>query len=162
MPLQATCESYSLRVSPIDWRCLMCCAPWLFFRCRPENALIFFRDRPQPFVNEFLHALPAIGLGHVDVAFRVRSNAVRAVEFAGLASPLAECRQNFEGIAQEDVDAVVLAIRQVDVFLLRVLREGDVPRRAGTQRALRDECLLHKGPVWLEHLDAVIHAVTDV
>ena len=52
----------------MDGRCLMCCDPWLFFRCRPEDALIFLRDRTQPFVNEFLHALPAIGLGHVDVA----------------------------------------------------------------------------------------------
>ena len=35
---------------------------------RPEHALIFLGDRAQPFIDEFLHALPAIGFGGVDVA----------------------------------------------------------------------------------------------
>src|SRR5712692_4132914 len=93
----------------------------LFFRSfRPQDSLIFLRDRPQSFVNELLHALPPIRLGYIDVAFRIRSDAVRAVEFTGLASALAECRQNFERIAEENVDAVVLPIGQIDILLLRV------------------------------------------
>src|ERR1019366_4817891 len=74
---------------------------------RPQDALVFLRDRSQAFVNELLHALPAIGLGYIDVAFRIGGDAVRAVEFTGLASALSKGRQNFERIAQENVDAVV-------------------------------------------------------
>src|SRR4029077_4628545 len=101
----------------------------LFRTLRPQDALIFLRDRPQAFVNKLLDALPAIGLRHVDIAFRIRSDGVRAVEFTRLASTLPECRQHFECVAQEDVDAVVLPISQINILLLRVLEKCDVPRR---------------------------------
>src|ERR1019366_6135982 len=129
---------------------------------RPKYALIFLGDRPQSFVNELLDALPAIRFGNVDVAFGIGGDAVRAVEFSRLASALSKSRQHFQGIAQQDVDAVVLAVGQVNVFLLRVLREGDVPCRTRTQRAFGDESFLNKGAVRVEHLDAVIHTVTDI
>src|ERR1700680_3404668 len=87
----------------------------LFRAFRPQDALIFLRDRPQAFVNELLHALSAICLRHVDVALRIRSDAVRAVEFTGLSSAFPKGRQHFECVAQEDVDAVVLPLSQVDV-----------------------------------------------
>src|SRR5882724_7559080 len=51
---------------------------------RPDDALIFFRHHRQSLVGELLHPLTAIGLGGVDVPFRVGRDAVHAVELARL------------------------------------------------------------------------------
>ena len=98
--------------------------------------MILFRDRPQAFVDKLLHALPAIGLGGEDVALRIGGDAVHGVEFAGLPAAFAEARQDFERFALQDVDLFVRAIGQIDVLLLRILREGDVPHRSVAQRSL--------------------------
>ena len=63
------------------------------------------------------------------------------VELAGLAAAVAEAGQDFERVAQQDVDLLVRAVGQVDVLLLRILRERDVPDRAVAQAFLRDERL---------------------
>src|SRR5216683_7713372 len=93
-PPQTTHESSSLRVSSLEDRCskrrgirqLL-----LFHALRPQDALIFLCDRPQAFVDKFLYALSAIGFSHVNVALRIRGDAVRTVEFARLPSALSEC-----------------------------------------------------------------------
>src|SRR5260221_5363809 len=59
---------------------------------RPQNTLVFFRDWSQTFVNEFLQALPAVGFGRVDVALRIRSNAMHGVELTWLPASVAETR----------------------------------------------------------------------
>src|SRR5581483_3607449 len=69
---------------------------------RPYDPLICARDRREPFVDEFLDALTAIGFRRVDVALRVGGDAVHAVEFARLPSALAERRQHLERLAIED------------------------------------------------------------
>ena len=58
--------------------------------------------------------------------------------------------------------SLILAIRHVDVALLRIAREGDVPGRSGAEGVLRDEILLDELAFTREHLDAIVHAVTDV
>src|SRR5690349_10390006 len=59
---------------------------------RPDHALILGHARDTP-CYELLHALSAISLGRVDVALRVRSDAVHGIELTGLASAVAEGRQ---------------------------------------------------------------------
>src|SRR5882724_8325204 len=75
-----------------------------FRRFMPNYALIFFGDRRHTLVNEFLHALAAVGLGGEDVALGIRGNAMHRIEFAGLASAIAEAGQNFQSVAKHDVD----------------------------------------------------------
>ena len=113
-------------------------------------------------VYELLHALAAIGLGRVDVAFRIGGDAVDAVEFARLPATFAERRQHFERVAIEDVHAVVFAVGKVDVFLLRILRERDVPDGSGAERGLFDELLFDESAIRFEDLYAVVHAIADV
>src|SRR4051812_23933666 len=60
------------------------------------------------------------------------------------------------------MDAVILAIRQINVLLLRVLREREIPGGAGAQSFLVHESFLDESSIRLEHLDAVIDAVANV
>src|ERR1019366_5262228 len=60
------------------------------------------------------------------------------------------------------MNAVILAIGEIDVLLLRVLRERDVPGGAGAQGFLVDEPFLDKGPIGFEDLDAVVGAVANI
>jgi hypothetical protein len=75
---------------------------------------------------------------------------MHSVEFARLPSALAECGQDLQRLPVENMDAVVFAIGQIDVLLLRILRESDVPRRAGTQGFFIDEPFLDESPVRFE------------
>ena len=92
-------------------------------------------------VHELLHALAAIGLGREDVALGVGGDAVHGIEFAGLPSAVAEAGQNLQRLAVDNVDLLVRAVGQIDVLLLRVLGERDVPDRAVAQGVLFDESL---------------------
>ena len=58
--------------------------------------------------------------------------------------------------------AIVLAIGEVQIFLLRVLRERDIPHGTGSARVLVDERLFHERAVRLEHLNAIVDAVAYV
>ena len=79
--------------------------------CWPHDTLVFFRDRSQAFVNELLHAPTFVGLGGVEVAFRIGGNVMYPVELTRLTSTIPEARQDFERIAQQDVHLRVLSIR---------------------------------------------------
>src|SRR6266851_312312 len=129
---------------------------------RPQYALLFFRDRSQALVHEFLQALPAVGFGRVDVAFRIRRDAVHGVELTRLPSAVAETRQNLKSVAQQDVHLLVGPVREIDVLLLRIFRKSNVPNGPVTQRPFFDDLFLDEGTVRLEYLDAVVHTVAHV
>jgi len=92
--------------------------------------LIFCGDGGQSFIHELLDALAAVGFGRIDVALGIRRDAVHAVEFAGLAAAFAESGQDFERLPVEDVNAIVLAVGEINVLLLGIFRKRDVPGRA--------------------------------
>src|SRR5262245_18567032 len=129
-------------------------AAWLAIRSalRPEHALVAGQHGAHALVDELLQPLTFPGLGRVDVALGVGGDAVHAVELAGLASAVAEAGQDFHRLAQQDVDLLVAAVGDVEILLLRVFREGDVPHRPVGQRSLRDKLFLHKLALALEYL----------
>src|SRR5262245_5303037 len=129
---------------------------------RPNSSLILLRYWRKAFVNELLQASPLVGLGRVDVTFGIGSDAVHAVELTGLSPAVAEAGQDFQRIAQQDVDLLVATIGDVEILLLRVFRECDIPHRPVSQRPLRDELLLHKLAIRLEYLKPVVYAVADI
>src|SRR5437867_4435305 len=63
---------------------------------RPWDALIGLRDGAHAFVDEALDARAGVGLGGVDVAFRVGRDVVDAEELARLSSAVTEAGQDFE------------------------------------------------------------------
>ena len=69
---------------------------------------------------------------------------MHAVERARLPSALAEAREQLERITENDVHLVVLTVGEIQVLLLRVPGECDVPRRAGPERFLVEERFLHE------------------
>src|SRR5262245_16400930 len=95
----------------------------------PYGSLILLRHWRESFVDEFLQPSPLVGLGRIDVAFGIGSNAMHAVELTGLSPAVAEAGQDFQRIAQQDVDLLVATVGDVEILLLRVFREGDVPHR---------------------------------
>src|SRR5438093_4963458 len=129
---------------------------------RPDHSLIFFRHRREAPVRELLHALAAIRLGCVDVALRIGGDAVHAVELARLPPAFAKAREELERVAQDYVDLLVLAVGEIQVLLLRIAGEGDVPRGSGSQRLLVVEPLFDEGAIGLEDLNPIVDAVADV
>src|SRR5437660_11745787 len=129
---------------------------------RPQYTLVFLGDRTESFVDELLDALAAIGFPCVDISFRIGGDAMHAVEFAGLAPTFTECSQDLKGLAIENMHAIILAVGEVEVLLLRISREGDVPSRAGAKRPLVDKRFFHECSFRLEHLDAIVGAVTHI
>src|SRR5215472_14357634 len=85
-----------------------------------------------------------------------------AVELAGLPAAFAEACEHFEGLAVEDVDAVVFAVADVEEFLVLVARKRDVPGSTRAARGGFDEDLLDKLAVGFENLNAVVAATADV
>src|SRR6202163_4937336 len=100
----------------------------------PNDPLILFCDRRQALVNKLLDALPVIGLGGEYVALRIRGDAVYGVEFTRLPPAVAEAGHHFQRFAIDDPDLLVGAVRQEDIFLLRIFRKRDIPDRAVPQR----------------------------
>src|SRR4030095_7454715 len=86
----------------------------------PEDALVRPRDGTDALVHELLDALSLVGLGRVEVALRVRRNAVHREELARLAAAIAEARQDLQRLAIHHVDPLVLAVPQKEVLLLGV------------------------------------------
>src|SRR5262245_13638278 len=131
-------------------------------RSRPDRPLILRLDRPHTLVDELLHPFSLVGLGRVDVALRVGRDAVDREELSRLTAAVSEARENLERLAVHHVDLLVLAVGDVDVLLLRVLREGDVPDGAVSQGLFGDEGLLHERSILLEDLEPVVRPVADV
>src|SRR5262245_20108630 len=129
---------------------------------RPNSSLILLRHWRESFVYELLQPPPLVGLGRVDVAFGIGGDAVNPIELARLAPAVAEAGQDFHRLAQQDVDLLVAAVGDVEILLLRVFREGDVPHRPVGQRSLRDKLFLHKLAVALEYLNPIVRAVAGV
>src|SRR5215467_4394357 len=127
----------------------------------PDDALAWL-DGCHALVYELLNSFSLVRLGRVDVALGVRRDAVHGEPLAGLASAVAELGDDVQRLPVHHVDALVLAVGEEDVLLLRILREGDVPHRSVALRRGLDDLLLHELAALLEDLDAVVHAVADV
>src|SRR3954463_9148218 len=124
--------------------------------------------------DELLDALAMVLLACVDVASRVDGDAADRQEATRLTATLPDGSGRSERIAIEDDDLLVLPVRDEQEPLLRVVREGDVPRGAkrrhrtelpwddSAKRVLRNNAFLHELAVFLEDLDAVAGAVADV
>src|SRR3954468_21347475 len=83
-----------------------------------------------PLVEEALQAAAVVGFRRVDVPLRVGRDAVHREELPGHLAAVAEAGENLERLPVEDPHLLVLAVRQVDELLQRIVRERDVPRRA--------------------------------
>src|ERR1051326_1406605 len=129
---------------------------------RPNHALILLRHRRHSLIQKLLNALPAIRLRSENVALRIGRDAVHGVEFAGLPAAVAEAGQDLHRVALDDVDLLVGAVGQVDVRLLRIFGERDVPRGAVAERVLRDEDFLDESAIGFEDLDAIVGTVANV
>src|SRR5262249_1271120 len=119
----------------------------------PDRALILLGHRAETFVDKLLQPLTAIRLGRVDVALRVGRDAVHGVELPRLTAAVAEAGELGQRLAIEDVNFLVGAVGEIQILLLRIARERDVPRRAVAERVLEDLRLFHELAVLLEHLD---------
>jgi len=145
--------------------------PCYFFRCLSANRDapdLLFVNRPESFVkrNFCTRPVPRYVLCYVDVAFRVRSNTVRAVEIRRAGVPLRRMWLATSSVSrQEDVNGGRFSsIRQVNVFLLRILRETRCPMlRPETEGTLGDESFLHEGfPSGLNTWMRSFTRVTDI
>ena len=111
-------------------------------RLRPQHSLIRFRYGSKSFVNELLDPLAAVSFGSVDVAFGIGGDAVDAIEFARLPPALAERRQHFQRVAVDDMNAVVFAVRKINVFSVAGLSKKRCPKRNPTLASV-----FHKKPL---------------
>src|SRR5579862_3642918 len=60
------------------------------------------------------------------------------------------------------MDLLIGSVGEVDVLLLRIFREGDVPNRAVAESVLVENFLFDERAVGLEDLDAIVDAVAYV
>src|SRR5262249_55482646 len=111
--------------------------PSPLFPSRPHHSLIL-RDAADALVGELLDPLALVGLGREDVALRVRRDRVHGEPHARLTTAVAELRDRLERLPIHHVDALVLAVGEIDVLLRRILRERDVPHRAVALRLWLD------------------------
>ena len=81
---------------------------------------------------------------------------------ARLPPAVAEAGQDIQRLALGDADPLVAAVGEVEIFLLRVLRERDVPHRAAPARARRHEQLADERAVLAEHVEPVVDAIADI
>src|SRR6185503_2182960 len=158
MPVTKTMRERAARRTALE----RCTALLRRVRSRPDRALVRFRHGAHPLVEEPLQTFSFPGLRRVDVPLRIGRDAVHAVELAGLPPAVAEAGQLLQRLPIDDADDVVHAVGHVDVLLLRVLRERDVPYRARALRVLREEAFLHELALGREHLQAIADAVADV
>src|SRR5262245_32938577 len=152
------------RLEARDWR-LECSSPQppaALARIRPDRALVLRVHRGEALVDELLETLSFVGFRRVDVPLRVDGDAVYPEPLAGVAAAITKAREVLHRGTLDDVDPVVLAVGDIDKALLRVLREGDVPDRAGGLGVLRQEGFVDVRAVRFEHLDAIVDAVADV
>src|SRR5712671_2621346 len=114
------------------------------------------------FGEESLEPFSLVGLGCVDVSLRVGRDGVHAVELSGLTAAVAEGCQLLQRLAIDNLHLFVHAIGHVDVALLRVFRESDVPHRAGILGVRLVERFLDELAFGCEYLEPVASAVADI
>src|SRR5262249_40372492 len=117
---------------------------------------------PRAFVTTVGAAFPLVGLAGVDVALQLPGDAAYAVKLARHPPAVAEARDDFKRIAQQDEDLLVVAIGDVEKALLRIVRKRDLPHRPVAEGRLRDERFFHKLAVLLKHLDSIVLAVAYI
>src|SRR5262249_30865289 len=142
-----------------EWRRGRCsfAGSWLRSRgggARPQHALIHLHSADS-LVREPLDALALERLARVEIALRVDSHVVRRIDLAGLSAAVAEAGDRLERRAVEHPDLLVHAVGDVEVLLLRVARERDVPRRAASKRRRRDDFLFYIRAVRFENLNTI-------
>src|SRR6202030_2625996 len=127
--------------------------------------------------DEFLNALAIFDFARVDIALRVHGDGVDPVELAGIMAGAAERANQFSVVAIEDPHHVVGAVRNQNIFLLRIggkrevvnratRRIGHTPdsaavRAARLRRGMNPE-LLYKFALLGEDLNTVAAAFADV
>src|SRR5919198_3906141 len=97
---------------------------------RPHHPLIHLRHWTQPSIYELLNTLPFIRLGCVNVALGVGGDTVDGEELPWLSAAIPELGEDLQRLAVDHVHALVLAVGEVDVFLLGIAGEGDIPHRS--------------------------------
>src|SRR5689334_17476200 len=87
----------------------------------PDHALLDqVAELDHPPIGEFLHPLAAIGLGGEYVALGVGDDAVDRIELSRLPAAAAEPIQFLHGLAVENMDVFVGAVRDIHEFLRRI------------------------------------------
>src|SRR5262245_792635 len=135
---------------------------YLFSFPRVPRAPRGLKGCPQAFINELLDAFPFVCLAGIDVALRIHGDAADAVELARHSPALAEARDDFKRFAPQDEDLLVMAVGDVEIALLWIVRKCDLPNRPVPESRLRDESFFHKFAVLLKHLDSIVLAVADI
>src|ERR1043166_9185539 len=128
---------------------------------RPGRALILRHVR-HALEIELLKPLAFERLDGVDVALRVGRDGMHGEELARLPAAFTEARELGERLTVEDVDLHVLTVGDIEVFLIAVAREGDVPNGAGALGAGSDARLLHEFARRLEDLNAIVGSVAYI
>src|SRR5262245_4229136 len=101
---------------------------------RPYSALIAaFLNHHRALVQEPLQAPAVVGLGGVDIPARIGLNAVNGIELSRLLPARTEAREDFQRGAIDDPYFFVVAVGQINVLLLWILRKRDIPGRAVTE-----------------------------
>src|SRR5882672_8524119 len=129
---------------------------------RPNHTLVLLSNCRQTLVEELLEALAAVCLGGENVAFGIGGDAMHGIKLPWLPAAIAEAGQDLHGFASDDIHLLVGAIGKVNVLLLRVLGECDIPHGPIAQRVLRHENFFHETAVRFEDLDAIVGAVANV
>src|SRR5258708_16590400 len=94
---------------------------------RPHHTLVLLGNCRQALVEELLDALAAVCLGGENVAFGIGGDAMDGIKLARLPSAIAEAGQDLHGFASDDIHLLVGAVGKVDVLLLRILGERNLP-----------------------------------
>src|SRR5262245_638063 len=87
----------------------------------PNRSLILLIHRRETLINKLLQSPSLIGLGCVDVALRIGSDAVNSKELARLPATVSKARQHLQRIALDYVHLLIATVSQINVFLLRIL-----------------------------------------
>src|SRR3954469_9241770 len=117
---------------------------------------------PRSLRHELLDALPLERFAGVEVPLRIDGDAADRIERAGIAAAVAEAADGLERVAAQDEDLLIVAVGDVEIALLRIARQRDVPHRAGTFRPRRNDALLQELAIRVVGLHAVVAAVADV
>ena len=118
-------------------------------------AILVYRDK-------LLHSLADIYFAFEEVAVRVELRHMHPVELSALMATMAKRPGDLTAGTQDFPDHIVFAIRDQQVFLRGVVREGDTPHRAVAERCRTDEGFLEELAVSREDLIPIIHAIGDV
>src|SRR6185295_8577469 len=121
-------------------------------------------SRAYSFVVPPVGAAARVHLAEIDVALRVRRNAVDVRELAhAVPAHSAEEADHFHGCAVDDLHLLVGAVRNEEEALRLVLRKSQTEPGAEARGGLAlDEDFVDERTVQLERLNSVVHAVADI